>query len=141
MFYAKYQGRSIGRLIYHLEVYGGVTLATEVVFSDNKLIKYHGERFATYEWLGHTDIAHFQFLGHQAEWLAKRQLRLQRYLDRPEWIYSIDWIVQEAAKLHNPTVTDISKIAQNNRLTLEEIRKELYFIRALAGKDFYGYTD
>lgn len=101
MFYTKYRGRSIGRILGYLERMTTLRIVEEAIVKNNS-IEYYGEIIATYEWISDTDIALIKF----KDPMYQRAYDIQiPYHDWEIQFPNLNYIVQELARYQKYDLT------------------------------------
>lgn len=130
-FYSHYKGKSCGRCLGAIEVFCSLTHAEEVVCGNTSdpitpSIFYQNKPFAKVTWSG-TDTPVFEFLQDPQGWFSWRQQVFGPFVARywPDYKYdgNVLYVIQELAKMSNPTNAEIKRYMQQHLQiwTVEEI--------------------
>jgi hypothetical protein len=101
-------------VLHTLEVYCDTCRVADEGVIGNGTVEYQGYPFATYAWLGDTDIPVFDFVGKNAKVFAWNQKVRQPFLDDTLKLHNLDYIIQELSRIYsvggNPSDSQIDNL-------------------------------
>ncbi len=134
MIWYNYRGRSCGRILGYINRYYSLSVAEWACVGDG-VVTHNNERIATYEWIGETDSATFQFYGTGAKQAERNQLIWSRYHDE-DYEEQISFIIQEMQRHIVYSLGGLYEIVRkySYRWSDERCREELPFLTEIAKK-------